>query len=115
MHENPNDQPRGPDGGEAGQVASGERSDAHTLRARADRRGGRGVPVRHRPGQARAARALARLLDPGPLWGTLSTGAVIGGALRIRYGESAFLFPAALAAGLAAIAVMLALAKPRSP
>ncbi|WP_336485716.1 YoaK family protein [Methylobacterium nigriterrae] len=50
-----------------------------------------------------------------PLWGALSTGAVIGGALQIRYGENAFLFPAALAAGLAVVAIVLALAKPRSP
>ncbi|WP_132254662.1 YoaK family protein [Methylobacterium segetis] len=49
-----------------------------------------------------------------PLWGALSTGAVIGGALQIRYGESAFLVPAALAAVLAVIAIVVALAKPGS-
>ena len=29
-----------------------------------------------------------------PLWAGLSTGAVVGGLLDLRYGESAFLFPA---------------------
>jgi|GEM_PF-124957 len=49
-----------------------------------------------------------------PLWAGLSTGAVIGGLLDIRYGESAFLFPAALAAVLALIAIALTVAKPGS-
>jgi uncharacterized membrane protein YoaK (UPF0700 family) len=50
-----------------------------------------------------------------PLWAALSSGAVIGGLLQIRYGESAFLFPAALAALLAVVAVVMTLAKPGSP
>ncbi|MFD0938647.1 YoaK family protein [Methylobacterium trifolii] len=49
-----------------------------------------------------------------PLWGGLSTGAVIGGVLQIRYGENAFLFPAALAALLALVAVVLTVARPGS-
>ena len=50
-----------------------------------------------------------------PLWAALSSGAVIGGLLQIRYGENAFLFPAALAALLAVVAVVMALARPGSP
>ncbi|MGU3538939.1 YoaK family protein [Methylobacterium sp. A54F] len=49
-----------------------------------------------------------------PLWAGLSTGAVIGGLLQIRFGETAFLFPAALAGLLALIAVVLTIAKPGS-
>nr|WP_083916267.1 YoaK family protein [Methylobacterium sp. B34] len=49
-----------------------------------------------------------------PLWAGLSTGAVVGGLLDMRYGESAFLFPAALAAILAMIAIVLTIAKPGS-
>ncbi|WP_457104199.1 YoaK family protein [Methylobacterium sp. P5_C11] len=49
-----------------------------------------------------------------PLWAGLTTGAVVGGLLDIRYGESAFLFPAALAAILALIAIVLTIAKPGS-
>ena len=49
-----------------------------------------------------------------PLWAGLSTGAVVGGLLDMRYGESAFLFPAALAAILALIAIVLTVAKPGS-
>ena len=50
-----------------------------------------------------------------PLWAALSTGAVIGGVLQMHYGEDAFLFPAALAALLAVIALVLTIAKPGSP
>ncbi|MGV7031217.1 YoaK family protein [Methylobacterium symbioticum] len=50
-----------------------------------------------------------------PLWAGLSSGAVLGGILQIKYGETAFLFPAALAALLALVAVVLTLAKPGSP
>ena len=39
---------------------------------------------------------------------------MVGGLLDIRYGESAFLFPAALAAILALIAIVLTIAKPGS-
>ena len=49
-----------------------------------------------------------------PLWAGLSSGAVLGGILQIRYGESAFLFPAALAAVLAVVALVMTLAKPGS-
>jgi uncharacterized membrane protein YoaK (UPF0700 family) len=49
-----------------------------------------------------------------PLWAALSTGAVIGGFLQLRYGEDAFLFPAALSALLAAIALTLTILKPGS-
>ena len=49
-----------------------------------------------------------------PLWAGLSSGAVLGGILQIRYGESAFLFPAALAAVLALVALVMTLAKPGS-
>ena len=49
-----------------------------------------------------------------PLWAGLSSGAVVGGLLQIRYGESAFLFPAALAGLLAFIAVVLTIARPGS-
>ncbi|MCJ2122559.1 YoaK family protein [Methylobacterium sp. J-077] len=49
-----------------------------------------------------------------PLWAGLSTGAILGGLLDIRYGESAFLFPAGLAALLALIAIALTIAKPGS-
>ncbi len=50
-----------------------------------------------------------------PLWAGLSSGAVLGGILQIHYGERAFLFPAALAAILALVALVLTLAKPGSP
>ncbi|GJE37691.1 YoaK family protein [Methylobacterium persicinum] len=49
-----------------------------------------------------------------PLWAGLSTGAVLGGLLDYRFGEMAFLFPAALAAILALIAIALTAAKPGS-
>ncbi|KQP10048.1 hypothetical protein ASF28_02470 [Methylobacterium sp. Leaf99] len=49
-----------------------------------------------------------------PLWAALSTGAVIGGFLQTQYGEDAFLFPAALAALLAMIALVLTIARPGS-
>lgn len=49
-----------------------------------------------------------------PLWGALSTGAVVGGLLQNRYGQDAFLVPAALAGVLAVIALVLTLAKPGS-
>ena len=49
-----------------------------------------------------------------PLWAALSTGAVIGGFLQMRYGEDAFLFPAALSALLAIIALGLTILKPGS-
>ncbi|MCC0804954.1 DUF1275 domain-containing protein [Methylobacterium sp. W2] len=49
-----------------------------------------------------------------PLWGALSTGAVIGGFLQTHYGEDAFLFPAALAALLALVAIALTVLKPGS-
>ncbi|MBX9930467.1 MAG: DUF1275 domain-containing protein [Methylobacterium sp.] len=49
-----------------------------------------------------------------PLWGALSTGAVVGGILQNRFGEDAFLVPAALAGILAVVAVVLTLAKPGS-
>ncbi|CAX25658.1 conserved protein of unknown function; putative membrane protein [Methylorubrum extorquens DM4] len=42
-----------------------------------------------------------------PLWGALSTGAVIGGFLHGWYGERAFLFPAGLAALLAVVSLVL--------
>ncbi|MCP1549124.1 uncharacterized membrane protein YoaK (UPF0700 family) [Methylorubrum zatmanii] len=42
-----------------------------------------------------------------PLWGALSTGAVIGGFLHGWYGERAFLFPASLAALLAVVSLVL--------
>lgn len=32
-----------------------------------------------------------------PLWAAVSTGAVPGGVLQLRFGEGAFLFPAAFA------------------
>lgn len=50
-----------------------------------------------------------------PLWAGLSAGAVLGGLLDYRFGELAFLFPAALAALLALIAIALTVAKPGSP
>lgn len=49
-----------------------------------------------------------------PLWGGLSFGAIMGGVLQLRYGETAFLVPAALAALLALIALVLTIAKPGS-
>ena len=49
-----------------------------------------------------------------PLWAGLSSGAVLGGILQIKYGETAFLVPAAFAAILALIALALTLAKPGS-
>jgi uncharacterized membrane protein YoaK (UPF0700 family) len=49
-----------------------------------------------------------------PLWAALSTGAVIGGFLQMRYGEDAFLFPAAVSGILALIALVLTIAKPGS-
>ncbi|MFE1602404.1 YoaK family protein [Methylobacterium sp. ID0610] len=50
-----------------------------------------------------------------PLWGALSTGAVVGGALQIRFGEGAFLVPAGLAAVLAGGVTILTLLRPGSP
>ncbi len=49
-----------------------------------------------------------------PLWGGLSFGAIMGGVLQLRYGETAFLVPAALAALLALVALVLTIAKPGS-
>lgn len=49
-----------------------------------------------------------------PLWAALTAGAVVGGMLDIRYGESAFLFTAGLAALLALVAIALTLARPGS-
>ena len=49
-----------------------------------------------------------------PLWAGLSAGAVLGGVLDIRYGETAFLFPAGLAAALALVAIALTVARPGS-
>lgn len=49
-----------------------------------------------------------------PLWGALSSGAVVGGVLHTYFGEAAFLFTAALAAGLALAVTVLTLAKPGS-
>lgn len=49
-----------------------------------------------------------------PLWAGLSAGAVLGGLLDIRYGESAFLFPAGLAALLALVAIAMTVARPGS-
>ena len=49
-----------------------------------------------------------------PLWAGLSSGAVVGGLLQLRYRESAFLFPAALAGALALVAVVLTIARPGS-
>ena len=51
----------------------------------------------------------------GPLWAGLTAGAVCGGVLQHNYGEEAFLAPAALAAALAAIALVMTILAPRSP
>jgi uncharacterized membrane protein YoaK (UPF0700 family) len=51
----------------------------------------------------------------GPLWAGLTIGAVSGGFLQHAYGERAFLVPAAMAALLAAIAVVMTILRPRSP
>ena len=50
-----------------------------------------------------------------PLWGALTTGAVLGGVLQQRFGEAPFLAPAAFAALLALVALGLTLALPRTP
>ncbi|ACA20568.1 protein of unknown function DUF1275 [Methylobacterium sp. 4-46] len=50
-----------------------------------------------------------------PLWGALSTGAVVGGLLHGQFDERAFLFPASLAAVLAVGVTLLTLARPGSP
>ncbi|GJE27156.1 YoaK family protein [Methylobacterium organophilum] len=49
-----------------------------------------------------------------PLWSALTVGAIAGGTLHIYFGEQAFLFPAALAAILSAIALILTLVAPGS-
>ena len=47
-----------------------------------------------------------------PLWGALTTGAVLGGLLHRHFGEAAFLAPAGFAAVLALVALVLTLALP---
>ncbi|MDX1892391.1 YoaK family protein [Mycolicibacterium sp. 050158] len=50
----------------------------------------------------------------GPLWAGLTTGAVFGGVLQHRFGEMAFLVPAAMLAILATFALVILLRQPRS-
>ena len=50
-----------------------------------------------------------------PLWGALSTGAVVGGFLHGWFGERAFLFPAGAAAILALISLVLTIALKDTP
>lgn len=50
----------------------------------------------------------------GPLWAGLTAGAVFGGLLANRYGEAAFLAPAALSAVLAIIALVMTIRDPES-
>ncbi len=50
-----------------------------------------------------------------PLWGALSTGAVVGGFLHHWFGEQAFLFPAGFAALLALVSLVLSIALKDTP